>query len=147
VFQFFQLIPTLSILDNLMLAMEFVKVIPAKERRPRAERLLEQVGLAPHAAKLPSALSGGEQQRAALARALANDPPIVVADEPTGNLDSASAEVVQNLFEQLARAGKTVIVVTHDQALSERYDRILTLADGAVQSDERRPLLRRVAQP
>ncbi|OGU22410.1 MAG: ABC transporter ATP-binding protein [Hydrogenophilales bacterium RIFOXYD1_FULL_62_11] len=138
VFQFFQLIPTLTILENLLLAMDFVKVIPKNERQHRAERLLEQVGIVQHGHKLPSALSGGEQQRAAIARALANDPPIVVADEPTGNLDSQTTEVIQNLFKQLADAGKTVIVVTHDKIASARFDRVVTLKDGVVESDQKR---------
>jgi putative ABC transport system ATP-binding protein len=135
VFQFFQLIPTLSVLENLLLAMDFVKLIPKAERRQRAQRLLEQVGVAEQAHKLPSALSGGQQQRAAIARALANDPPIVVADEPTGNLDSQATAVIQTLFRQLADAGKTVIVVTHDVGASARFARVITLKDGAVESD------------
>ena len=136
VFQFFQLIPTLTVLENLLLAMDFVKSIPKNERQQRAERLLQQVGIAQHGHKLPSALSGGEQQRAAIARALANDPPIVVADEPTGNLDSQTTEVIQGLFKELAVAGKTVIVVTHDRAASARFDRVVTLKDGALESDQ-----------
>lgn len=138
VFQFFQLIPTLTILENLLLAMDFVKVIPKNERQHRAGLLLEQVGIAQHGRKLPSALSGGEQQRAAIARALANDPPIVVADEPTGNLDSQTTEVIQSLFKQLADAGKTVIVVTHDKTASARFDRVVTLKDGVTESDQKR---------
>lgn len=137
VFQFFQLIPTLTILENLQLAMDFVKVIPKNERQHRAELLLEQVGIAQHGHKLPSALSGGEQQRAAIARALANDPPIVVADEPTGNLDSQTTEVIQSLLKQLANTGKTVIVVTHDKSADARFDRVITLKDGVTESDQR----------
>lgn len=137
VFQFFQLIPTLTILENLLLAMDFVKVIPKNERQHRAGLLLEQVGIAQHGRKLPSALSGGEQQRAAIARALANDPPIVVADEPTGNLDSQTTEVIQSLFKQLADAGKTVIVVTHDKTASARFDSVVTLKDGVTESDQK----------
>ena len=139
VFQFFQLIPTLSIRENLLLAMDFVKVISKKDRAGRAERLLAQVGISEHADKLPAALSGGEQQRAAIARALANDPPILVADEPTGNLDSKTAEAVQKLFVQLAADGKTVIVVTHEKVSDAHYDRIITLNDGVLAGDERRP--------
>ncbi|MHB8747080.1 MAG: ABC transporter ATP-binding protein [Gammaproteobacteria bacterium] len=138
VFQFFQLIPTLTILENLLLAMDFVKVIPKNERRQRAELLLEQVGIVQHGHKLPAALSGGEQQRAAIARALANDPAIVVADEPTGNLDSQTTEVIQSLFKQMADAGKTVLVVTHDETASARFDRVVTLKDGAVESDQKK---------
>jgi putative ABC transport system ATP-binding protein len=138
VFQFFQLIPTLSIRENLLLAMDFVDVIPRRERSNRADALLEQVGIAAHADKFPSALSGGEQQRAAIARALANDPPILVADEPTGNLDSRNASAIQALFRQLVAAGKTVIVVTHEEVSSAGYDRIVTLCDGKLIGDERR---------
>jgi putative ABC transport system ATP-binding protein len=140
VFQFFQLIPTLTVLENLLLAMDFVKAIPKNERQHRAERLLEQMGIAQQGRKLPSALSGGEQQRAAIARALANDPPIVIADEPTGNLDSQTTEVIQSLFKQLAEAGKTVIVVTHDQTAVAKFDRVVTLKDGLVDSDRQVPV-------
>jgi putative ABC transport system ATP-binding protein len=136
VFQFFQLIPTLSILDNIQLAMDFVNKIPKKERRQRALNLLRLVDIASHADKFPSALSGGEQQRAAIARALANDPPILIADEPTGNLDSHTARDIQNLFVQLAQTGKTIIVVTHEDVSSAGYDRVLTLKDGMLQHEE-----------
>ena len=138
VFQFFQLIPTLTIRENLLLAMDFVNVIAKQDREKRAERLLAQVGISEHADKLPAALSGGEQQRAAIARALANDPPILVADEPTGNLDSRTAEAVQRIFVELADSGKTVIVVTHENVNGSSYDRIITLTDGAIAGDERR---------
>lgn len=134
VFQFFQLIPTLSILENLLLAMDFVDVIPKKDRRPRAATLLAQVGISQHGAKLPAALSGGEQQRAAIARALANDPPILVADEPTGNLDSKTAASIQSLFVDLVGKGKTVIVVTHENVSDTPYDRVFALSDGGLGS-------------
>lgn len=147
VFQFFQLIPTLTVLENLLLAMDFVKVIPKNERQQRAELLLQQVGIAQHGHKLPAALSGGEQQRAAIARALANDPPLVVADEPTGNLDSQTTEVIQGLFKELADTGKTVIVVTHDRTASARFDRVVTLKDGAVESDQRKAAAQPGARP
>ena len=137
VFQFFQLIPTLSILENLLLAMDFVNVIPRKERKQRAATLLAQVGIEQHAAKLPAALSGGEQQRAAIARALANDAPILVADEPTGNLDSKTAESIQSLFVELIGKGKTVIVVTHENVSAIQYDRIVSLNDGEISSDRK----------
>ncbi len=132
VFQFFQLIPTLSILENLLLVMAFVNVVPKHARRKRALDLLNRMGIAGHEDKLPAALSGGQQQRAAIARALANNPPILVADEPTGNLDSVNAESIQGLFKSLAEAGTTVIVVTHDDALSAGYRRVITLKDGVI---------------
>lgn len=138
VFQFFQLIPTLTIRENLLLAMDFVAAIPKRERSSRANTLLEQVGIAVHADKFPSALSGGEQQRAAIARALANNPPILVADEPTGNLDSRNANAIHALFRQLAATGKTVIVVTHEEVFAAAYDRVITLRDGTLAGDERR---------
>lgn len=137
VFQFFQLIPTLNILENLLLAMDFVDVIPKQQRTPRARRILALVGIESHADKLPAALSGGEQQRAAIARALANDPPILVADEPTGNLDSKNAKGIHALFKQFAKDGKTVIVVTHEDVSASGYGRVITLRDGALVSDER----------
>jgi len=136
VFQFFQLIPTLSIVENILLAMEFVNVIPRHQRQQRAQDLLEQVGIAEHLHKLPAALSGGEQQRAAIARALANNPPILIADEPTGNLDSHTAEIILGLFKSLVEMGKTVIVVTHDWTLVNEYPRVVTLKDGAVVNDQ-----------
>jgi putative ABC transport system ATP-binding protein len=135
VFQFFQLIPTLTIAENILLAMDFVNVIPARERAKRGKALLAQVGIAQHADKLPSELSGGEQQRAAIARALANNPPILVADEPTGNLDSKTTDIILGLFTDLVRTGKTVVVVTHEKVAITEYDRIITLKDGEIMSD------------
>lgn len=137
VFQFFQLIPTLTIAENILLAMDFVNVIPGRKRTKRAGALLAQVGISQHADKLPDALSGGEQQRAAIARALANDPPILVADEPTGNLDSKTTEAIQRLFADLVKNGKTVIVVTHENISNSEYSRIISLSDGAVLSDKK----------
>ncbi|MEW6070934.1 MAG: ATP-binding cassette domain-containing protein, partial [Candidatus Thermoplasmatota archaeon] len=134
VFQFFQLIPTLTILENLLLAMEFVNVIPKGERVQRAKSLLSDVGISEQADKMPASLSGGEQQRAAIARALANNPAIIVADEPTGNLDSKSAEAVNSIFYSLTKSGKTVIVVTHEKDVAMKYDRIFTLSDGEIVS-------------
>lgn len=137
VFQFFQLIPTLTILENILIAMDFVNVIPKKEREDRAKTLLDQIGIGPHMNKLPASLSGGEQQRAAIARALANDPPILVADEPTGNLDSVTSGVIQKLFADLSHAGKTVIVVTHEKFSGPEYGRVITLKDGMIINDTR----------
>jgi len=138
VFQFFQLLPTLTALENIIIAMELVDRVPAAERRDRALALLQRVGLAEHAMKLPSSLSGGQQQRAAIARALANDPPLVLADEPTGNLDSETAADVGALFDELAREGKTLFIVTHDANLAACAHRIVSLKDGAVAADEMR---------
>lgn len=135
VFQFFQLIPTLTIRENIVLAMDLVGKMPKGKRAEWAMALLEQVGIAGHADKFPSALSGGEQQRAAIARAMANDPPILVADEPTGNLDSQNAAGIQQLFAEQVRSGKTVLVVTHEQELSGMYDRMVTLKDGQIVED------------
>ncbi|MDJ1496007.1 ABC transporter ATP-binding protein [Cytophagaceae bacterium DM2B3-1] len=132
VFQFFQLIPTLTICENLLLAMEFVNVIPRSQRETRAITLLTQVGIADQADKMPASLSGGQQQRAAIARALANDPPVILADEPTGNLDSKTASSVHQIFRELAENGKTVLVVTHEKDTSLKYQRTIWLADGEI---------------
>ena len=134
VFQFFQLIPTLTIKENILLAMEFVDVIPTANRSNRVNELLELVGIASHANKMPSALSGGEQQRAAIARALANNPEIIVADEPTGNLDSKTADSINSIFSTLAQSGKTVIVVTHEKNSVLKYQRIVNLLDGEIEN-------------
>jgi putative ABC transport system ATP-binding protein len=132
VFQFYQLLPMLTLLENTMLPMDYCGVIPTEKREERALQLLDLVGLKEHAHKLPGAVSGGQQQSAAIARALANDPPILVADEPTGNLDSRAAEQVFHVFQDLARRGKTIIMVTHDSGLAARASRIVRLADGEV---------------
>jgi putative ABC transport system ATP-binding protein len=132
VFQFFQLLPTLTVAENIVLPMDFCNVYPARERRERAIALLEKVGIAEQADKLPSDLSGGQQQRAAIARALANDPPLLVADEPTGNLDSQTSDAVMQLFADLAAEGKTVVMVTHERDLSRYFTRSITLSDGLI---------------
>ncbi len=134
VFQFFQLLPTLTVVENVMLPMDFCRVFKPREREKRAQALLEQVGVADQAYKLPTALSGGQQQRAAIARALANDPPIITADEPTGNLDSQTADSVIQLFKELAGKGKTVLMVTHERDISSWVTRTVTLADGEIVS-------------
>ena len=136
VFQFFQLLPTLTVEENILLAMDFVGKIPGATRRKRARDLLELVGLSDQAAKLPSALSGGQQQRAAIARALANDPPIVLADEPTGNLDSETSAAVAELFHGLIAQRKTLLIVTHDDKLASRAHRVIRLKDGLIDADE-----------
>jgi putative ABC transport system ATP-binding protein len=130
IFQFFQLLPNLSLLENVMLPMDFCDRYRFTEREGRGRMLLEQVGLGDKADLLPTAVAGGEQQRTAIARALANDPPILIADEPTGNLDTASAENVFDIFGRLVGQGKTIVMVTHDMDLAERTDRILLLSDG-----------------
>ena len=130
VFQFFQLLPTLTVAENLLLAMSFVGRIQPKARAQRAADLLSQVGIADQADKRPFRLSGGQQQRAAIARALANDPPILIADEPTGNLDSDSTRAVLAVLKRLRDRGVTVVVVTHDPAVAACADRIVRLVDG-----------------
>ena len=135
VFQFFQLLPTLTVLENVMLPMDFCRCYARRQRKRRALALLEQVGIADQGNKLPNALSGGEQQRAAIARALANDPPLLVADEPTGNLDTATAAELFALFDALVAEGKTLLVVTHDRTLSRRSQRVLHLLDGRIDRD------------
>ena len=132
IFQFFQLLPALSLLQNVILPMDLAGKYTPSERRKRAEHLLEIVGLTEHQNKLPSMVSGGQQQRAAIARALANDPPIVIADEPTGNLDSKTAEAIFALFHDLANQGKTIIIVTHDSSLAKRAQRTALIADGEI---------------
>lgn len=132
VFQFFQLLPTLTIVENIVLPMDFCNTFPVNERRERAISLLEKVGIAEQADKLPADLSGGQQQRAAIARALANDPPLVVADEPTGNLDSHTSEAVMRLFADLAAEGKTVLMVTHERDLTRYFTRSIMLSDGLI---------------
>jgi putative ABC transport system ATP-binding protein len=132
VFQFFQLLPTLTVAENVMLPMDFCRTFPARERRRRAVDLLERVGVAAQADKLPSALSGGEQQRVAIARALANKPAVVLADEPTGNLDSVTARTVLDLFRRMSAAGTTVVIATHERDIGRIVDRTIELADGRV---------------
>ena len=139
VFQSFQLLPTLSVLENVMLPMDLCATFPVPEARRRALARLASVGIADQAAKLPSSLSGGQQQRAAIARALANDPPLLVADEPTGNLDSGTADEVLELLASSTRAGRTVLMVTHERDVARVADRIVTLADGRVVDDARAP--------
>ena len=132
IFQFFQLLPSLNLMQNVILPMDLAGKFKPRERRKRAEHLLEIVGLVDQMHKLPSMVSGGQQQRAAVARALANDPPLVIADEPTGNLDSKTAETVFALFNQLVAEGKTVIIVTHDSSLARHAHRTALIADGEI---------------
>ena len=130
VFQFFQLLPTLSILENVMLPMDFLGLQSEREQLLRATELLERMGIADQAAKFPQSLSGGQQQRAAVARALANDPPLIVADEPTGNLDSHNADSIMRLFRGLADEGRGVLIVTHETEYEHLFDQVITLSDG-----------------
>jgi len=136
IFQFFQLLPTLTAVENILLAMDYGIHYSRTERPEQAMRLLELVGMAEYAHRLPSSLSGGQQQCVAIARALANNPALLTADEPTGNLDSKSTEMVFHLFETLADSGKTILMVTHDNELAERAQRTIRLVDGRIQ-DER----------
>jgi putative ABC transport system ATP-binding protein len=146
VFQFFQLLPTLTVIENVMLPMDFCNMYTPRERRQRALHLLGLVDMVEQADKLPTALSGGQQQRVAIARALANDPAILVADEPTGNLDSRTAEAVFQLFERLVAGGKTILMVTHDEDLAQRVTRAVTIADGQIAADTKiTGVLRRAA--
>lgn len=130
VFQFFQLLPMLSLLENVMLPMDYAGRYDFDERPRRALELLGLVGLAEHAYKHPDAVSTGQQQSAAIARALATDPPVLVADEPTGNLDTRSADIIIELFQALVRQGKTIAMVTHDPSLTRRVDRTIIISDG-----------------
>ena len=132
VFQFFQLLPTLTLLENTMLPMDYCNLYPFYERPERAMELLKMVGLEDQAYKLPTAVSSGQQQSAAIARALATDPSLILADEPTGNLDSRAADNVLNLFQDLASRGKTVLIVTHDPSITQRTDQTIILSDGEI---------------
>jgi ABC-type lipoprotein export system ATPase subunit len=135
VFQFFQLLPTLSLLENTMLPMDYCGVYQANERPDRAMELLKMVALEEQAHNLPTSVSSGQQQSAAIARALATDPPIILADEPTGNLDSRSADIILDLFKDLARRGKTIMIVTHDPSFTKRTDQTVILSDGEIIDD------------
>ncbi len=140
VFQFFQLLPMLSLVENVLLPMDFCEKYDPEDRYTRAMDLLSVVGLEDVAHKLPGAVSGGQQQSAAIARALANDPPIIVADEPTGNLDAKTADSVYDKFESLAKEGRTIIMITHDPEIEPRLSRKVLISDGEVIE----PLLTRV---
>lgn len=132
VFQFFQLLPMLTLVENVLLPMDFCKKYPEDKRLDRAMDLLAMVGLEEDAHKLPGAVSGGQQQSAAIARALANDPPIIIADEPTGNLDAKTADSVYDKFESLVGEGRTIIMITHDPEIEHRLSRKVLLEDGEV---------------
>ena len=135
IFQFFQLLPALTLLKNVILPMDLAGKYTPRERRTRSLQLLDMVGLADQAHKLPSMVSGGQQQRAAIVRALANDPPLIVADEPTGNLDQETAHRIFDLFHQFVAGGKTMVVVTHDKDLALTVPRKIEIADGQIVAD------------
>jgi putative ABC transport system ATP-binding protein len=136
IFQFFQMLPALSLLQNVILPMDFARKYSSREREERAMDLLERVGLADQVNKLPGQVSGGQQQRAAIARALANDPALLVADEPTGNLDSRTTDDVFRLFNDLVERGKTLLMVTHDKELARQVPRVIEIIDGNITRDE-----------
>jgi putative ABC transport system ATP-binding protein len=138
VFQFFQMMPSLTLFANVMLPMELAGKYGRRERKERAEYLLEMVGLADQMHKLPGMVSGGQQQRAAISRALANDPPLIIADEPTGNLDPESARTVFDIFQKLVEDGKTIMMVTHDKELATRVSRKIEIINGKITKDEYR---------
>ena len=137
VFQFFQLIPNLSVLENVLLPMDLVGEKKSDDGKKEAMTLLEKVGMQGHADKMPSELSGGEQQRVAIARSLANQVPVLIADEPTGNLDSENTNAILDLFAALADEGKTIIMVTHEREHIKGSTRRIVLKDGAVIEDKR----------
>jgi putative ABC transport system ATP-binding protein len=136
VFQSFNLIPQLTALDNIEVPL-FYQQVPRRERRRRGEELAERVGLGPRARHKPMELSGGEQQRVAIARALANDPLIILADEPTGNLDSRTGQEILAIFDDLSARGRTLIIVTHDESVGRRTHSIVRVADGLVVSHDK----------
>jgi putative ABC transport system ATP-binding protein len=134
VFQSFHLIPQLTVLENVLTPLLYGEV-PQSEWQGRAERALERVGLARRADHRPSELSGGEAQRAAIARALVTEPSLILADEPTGNLDSATGETIASLLLSLRREGRTIVLVTHNDALARRADRVVALRDGRIAAE------------
>jgi putative ABC transport system ATP-binding protein len=146
VFQSFNLIPTLSAMENVMLPMLFQDV-EKEEREERARQLLEKVHLSHRLNHLPNELSGGERQRVAIARALANDPEIILADEPTGNLDSRTGAEILEMFSQLNKEGKTIIFITHDNELAKRAERVVRIKDGEIESDTKIGKLKKQDKP
>jgi putative ABC transport system ATP-binding protein len=133
IYQSFYLMPTLNLVQNVVLPMDMCGGYRPGASQQRAEELLRLVELEDHMRKLPSAISGGQQQRVAIARALANDPKFIVADEPTGRLDSVTAEIIFQIFSHLIEQGKTIVMVTHDQGLARRMSRTLRLVDGQIE--------------
>jgi putative ABC transport system ATP-binding protein len=135
VFQFFQLLPSISVLDNILLAMSLNPRGARRDNRARALELLRLVGIENESGRFPPTLSGGQQQRAAIARALSNDPPLLVLDEPTGSIDSEATEDLLRVLDELNARGRTLLVVTHDDDVAARAKRRITLRDGAVVAD------------
>jgi putative ABC transport system ATP-binding protein len=133
IYQSFYLMPSLNLLQNVVLPMDLCGLFQGRRSEQRARELLEMVELGEHIHKHPSAISGGQQQRVAIARALANDPKFIVADEPTGRLDSVTAEIIFRIFSQLVEQGKTIVMVTHDEGLARRMTRTLRLVDGQIE--------------
>lgn len=146
VFQFFQLLPTMSVLHNVMAPMDFCNVHKPSERRDRAMALLERFDVAEQANKTPDLLSGGQQQRVAIARALANDPPLIIGDEPTGNLDRMSAAVVFETLYELQEQGRTIVLVTHDREVVQDVPRLYALSDGLLEATTLEAAARRRTQ-
>jgi putative ABC transport system ATP-binding protein len=138
VFQFFQLLPTLTARENVMLPLDFASIGSVRERSDRAAERLSRVGLGDRLDHFPAELSGGEQQRVAIARALACDPAILVADEPTGNLDTDTADEMFTVLDAVNDDGTTVVYVTHDRRLADRAHRVVSIRDGQVVGDDRR---------
>jgi putative ABC transport system ATP-binding protein len=136
IFQFFQMLPALTLLENVILPMDLANKYSRKERHERGMHLLERVGLADQADKSPNTVSGGQQQRAGIARAVAVDPPLIVGDEPTGRLDPKGAEVCFGLFEEWVAEGKTMLMVTHDKAMARRVARKIEIVNGYINRDE-----------
>jgi putative ABC transport system ATP-binding protein len=140
VYQSFQLLPMLTLIENITLPMDLAENFKPRESKERAMQLLQMVELEEHANKLPAFISGGQQQRVAIARALANDPEILVADEPTGSLDSVTADIIFDLFSKLVyEKNKTIIMVTHDMSLTGKFSRSLTMQDGELIEAELEP--------
>jgi putative ABC transport system ATP-binding protein len=137
IYQSFYLMPNLNLINNITLPLDFAGLYRRDQAKARALELLRMVELEEHAYKYPSQISGGQQQRVAIARALVNDPPVIVADEPTGRLDSVTAEVIFRIFETLVAQGKTVLMVSHDLNFASRSTRTLEIADGRITGERR----------
>lgn len=135
IYQNFQLMPGLSLLENVMLPLDFAGTYHSSQSQKKARKILEMMELSDHIHKLPSAISGGQQQRVAIARALVNDPALILADEPTGRLDSVTANTIFKVFEELHQQGRTILMVTHDRSQFSRFSRVLWMSDGLITKD------------